>query len=206
MLPFAYRVNVSAAFPAQVVGTEGVEVSKANGIYTIGSAYESLAPIGSVPVPAQKNIKVWDSVSGIYNLMPMSLLAGAGATGVFTPVLSFGGNSVGIIYSTQEGSYYKIGKTVLLRWRIALTNKGTSTGAASIGGLPFTSSPNYCTLSAYVNGVSSTAIGHWQIGVNINSTSMFAQYLAAAGTIVASDVDFANISNLWGTGWYESAT
>jgi hypothetical protein len=81
MLPFAYRVNVSAAFPTQVVGKEGVEVSRANGIYTIGSAYETLAPLGSVPVPAQKLLKVYDSITGIYNTLPISVLPSGGGGG-----------------------------------------------------------------------------------------------------------------------------
>jgi hypothetical protein len=78
MLPFAYRVNVSASFPTQVVGAEGVEVSKKNGIYTIGSAYETLAPLGSVPVPAQKLVKVWDSITGVYNTCALSVLPSGG--------------------------------------------------------------------------------------------------------------------------------
>lgn len=78
MLPFAYRVNVSAAFPTQVVGKEGVEVSRANGIYSIGSAYETLAALGSIPIPDNKLIKVWDRITGIYNTFPMSLLEGSG--------------------------------------------------------------------------------------------------------------------------------
>jgi hypothetical protein len=86
MLPFAYRVNVSAAFPTQVVGTEGVEVSKANGIYTIGSAYEVLAPLGAVPVPAQKLLKVYDSVTGIYNTLPVSVLPSGGGGGGYNIV------------------------------------------------------------------------------------------------------------------------
>jgi hypothetical protein len=79
MLPFAYRVNVSASFPTQVVGKEGVEVSKASGVYSIGSAYETLAPLGSVPAPAQKMVKVFDSVTGVYNTAPLTVLASGGA-------------------------------------------------------------------------------------------------------------------------------
>jgi hypothetical protein len=81
MLPFAYRVNVSAAFPTQVIGAEGVEVSKANGIYTIGSAYEVLAALSAIPVPDEKMVKVWDRVSGVYNTMPLSIVVGSGGGG-----------------------------------------------------------------------------------------------------------------------------
>jgi hypothetical protein len=76
MMPFAYRVNVSAAFPTQVVAIDGVEVTKKNGIYTIGSAYEALAALSAIPIPDEKMVKVWDRVSGVYNTMPLSIVVG----------------------------------------------------------------------------------------------------------------------------------
>lgn len=57
--------------------------------------------------------------------------------GTFTPVLSFGGASVGIAYTTQLGGYVKIGILVAITVRIFLSSKGSSTGAAVVSGLPF---------------------------------------------------------------------
>jgi hypothetical protein len=59
--------------------------------------------------------------------------------GTWTPVLSFGGGSTGITYVTQTGTYTRIGDTVSCYMKIALTNKGSSTGITIISGLPFTS-------------------------------------------------------------------
>lgn len=72
MLPVAYRINIAAPFPAQAVGANGIGVAKANGIYAIGNNYPSLVPIGSIPVPAQKSMLVYDTVTGIYNTVPLS--------------------------------------------------------------------------------------------------------------------------------------
>jgi hypothetical protein len=58
--------------------------------------------------------------------------------GAFTPVLRFGGNSVGITYSSQQGRYTKIGNMVTVTVSIRLSSKGSSTGVATISGLPFT--------------------------------------------------------------------
>jgi hypothetical protein len=58
--------------------------------------------------------------------------------GSWTPALTFGGASVGITYSTQLGTYTKVGNMVQGRFAIILTNKGSSVGNALIGGLPFT--------------------------------------------------------------------
>lgn len=56
----------------------------------------------------------------------------------FTPGLAFAGASVGMTYSAQTGTYTKIGRVVLCNIRVNLSAKGSSTGAATITGLPFT--------------------------------------------------------------------
>lgn len=56
----------------------------------------------------------------------------------FTPVLAFGGGSTGITYTLQKGIYTRIGNTVSFKIHITLSNKGSSTGAATISGLPVT--------------------------------------------------------------------
>jgi hypothetical protein len=58
------------------------------------------------------------------------------ASTAFNPVLSFGGNSVGIAYSNQKGQWIRHGNLVHFSLYISLTSKGTSTGNALISGLP----------------------------------------------------------------------
>lgn len=57
--------------------------------------------------------------------------------GTWTPVLNFGGATTGIAYTTQAGTYLKVGTFVLLQCEIVLSSKGTATGSASVSGLPF---------------------------------------------------------------------
>ena len=62
--------------------------------------------------------------------------------GTWTAGVSFGGNAVGVAYtatSGQYGLYTKIGNRVYWSCAISLTNKGSSTGALKITGLPFAS-------------------------------------------------------------------
>jgi hypothetical protein len=54
----------------------------------------------------------------------------------WTPVLAFGGASVGISYSAQQGLYTRIGNQVYFWVIIGLSSKGSSTGAATITGHP----------------------------------------------------------------------
>jgi hypothetical protein len=57
--------------------------------------------------------------------------------GTWTPSLTFSGLSVGLTYSSRSGSYIKIGRIVYVNLSIVLSSKGSSTGDATIGGLPF---------------------------------------------------------------------
>jgi hypothetical protein len=58
--------------------------------------------------------------------------------GVSTVTLAFGGASVGITYSMQECRYTRIGNRIFIQIGLALSSKGSSTGATTISGLPFT--------------------------------------------------------------------
>lgn len=63
--------------------------------------------------------------------------------GTWTPTLKFNNGEVGITYAGAAGSVYrgghytKIGRVVTFSFRIILTSKGTSTGDATISGLPY---------------------------------------------------------------------
>ena len=58
--------------------------------------------------------------------------------GTWTPIVTFGGNSVGQTYNANTGTYTKIGRQVTVTCYVEFTNKGTSTGSALLAGLPFT--------------------------------------------------------------------
>ena len=58
--------------------------------------------------------------------------------GTWTPTIAFGGGTVGQTYASIAGTYIKVGAQVTLNARIYFSNKGTSTGSATIT-LPFTS-------------------------------------------------------------------
>ena len=57
--------------------------------------------------------------------------------GSWTPVLSFGGGTTGITYSARDGAYTRIGRQVTVNFMIEMTSKGSSTGTATVTGLPF---------------------------------------------------------------------
>lgn len=112
----------------------------------------------------------------------------------FTPTLAFGGGSTGITYSTQTGRYSRIGNMVFLVIAITLTNKGSSTGDATVEGLPVTiySSANQQVIPVY--NLQNTTYSTRQAGLlNTASTSLslFEQVSGGAATTL-TDADFAN--------------
>jgi hypothetical protein len=58
--------------------------------------------------------------------------------GTWTPEMSFGNDTTGITYSTQVGTYEKIGRQVTLRCQVTFTNNGSGSGIAKLSGFPFT--------------------------------------------------------------------
>ena len=60
-------------------------------------------------------------------------------SGFWTPAFTFATPANSPTYSSQAGSYYKIGRQVTANFTIGLSDKGSSTGYISLVGLPFTS-------------------------------------------------------------------
>jgi hypothetical protein len=118
--------------------------------------------------------------------------------GNWTPVLVFGVGSTGITYGTQQGRYTKVGRTVTIRFEIALTSKGSSTGEASITGLPFAAA-NLNSMAVYLY---SNFLLTYKAGIAYcNSTTI--NEIAANGTAAFSNVEFTDTSRFWATCTYQ---
>lgn len=122
------------------------------------------------------------------------------AEGDWTPVLTFGGASVGITYAGgfQVGAYTKVGRLVTCTGIILLTAKGTSVGNAIITGLPFTiGNGNKYYFSTKVT-YNAFAAGVQEVGFqSIINTSTLNVVKSVAGTnTVMTDADFTNGSTL----------
>jgi hypothetical protein len=117
-------------------------------------------------------------------------------TGTWTPSITFGGGSTGITYSSQVGSYTRIGNTVHIQAAITLTSVGTDTGGAAVGGLPFTSSSSYyptCTMwSSGMSGLTSNILGRVASGGTVIDLYDF----AATGSSFIADSNFTSSSIL----------
>ena len=68
--------------------------------------------------------------------------------GTWTMGIAFGGASVGATYILNTGRYTKIGRQVTASGYLAMSAKGSSTGDATITGLPFTSGNTYQAITS----------------------------------------------------------
>lgn len=113
--------------------------------------------------------------------------------GTFTPVLSFGGTSTGITYSTQSGTYTKVGNRVFGEVSIILTSKGSSTGQAIIAGLPFTAGMTAVT-AMHVNQMDTSLAVPPTCPIGAGSTVFTPAKMSSGSAVTLAETDFANTS------------
>jgi hypothetical protein len=114
--------------------------------------------------------------------------------GTWTPVVSFGGASVGIT-GTFTGTYTKIGNSINVYFRILFTSKGSSTGTMKVAGLPFASALNYKANSgfAYVHRLAALQTSGQMYAADVGSELYF--WFVGYGGAFASVFSNATVSN-----------
>lgn len=124
--------------------------------------------------------------------------------GAFTPGITFGGGSTGMTFALQQGCYTKIGRLVEFEATVILSAKGSSTGAASITGLPFASAAG---VSASPNiGLSNVAgftVPVARVVQSLATVSIF--NFNGSTSAAATDANFLNNSVIFISGTYTAA-
>ncbi len=125
----------------------------------------------------------------------------------YTPVLAFGGASVGITYQAngQIGKYWRMGKMVFFNVTIAISSKGSSTGNASITLPPITSANDNCfqSCSTQIN-IPSYPSGCTYITseINPNSTVLNIVAVGAGNETGVTDANFGGTDTIEVSGFY----
>jgi hypothetical protein len=132
--------------------------------------------------------------------------------GTFTPTISFGGASVDVTYGTQTGTFTRIGNQVFYSIRLMLTSKGSSTGEARIGALPFgvfnsaVTHPSSVRMNNMANSFGQNSVVADVLGSTGNADIRLISINPAFGTqIVATDVEFTNTTNIIINGTYQAS-
>lgn len=148
---------------------------------------------------AWKPLSIYDLFTALQSAV--TTLQAKFATGSWTPTLRFGGGNTGMTFSTQTGSYQVLDTLVIAQFDLRLSAKGSSTGPARLGGLPFT-----------VAGASGGGFTHFTqgltgltgpMGYNFNTatggTDLEIEQSTAGGVGALTDVHFTNSSFFIGT-------
>ncbi len=125
--------------------------------------------------------------------------------GTFVPTVAFGGASTGITYTTQTGHYTRVGDTVVFSVNIVLSNKGSSTGAATIQTLPFTSRTGPVNQAIGLGSENLTfansEVPKARIASAATTITLVSSKSNSASTVIV-DTDFANTTAIEITGVY----
>ena len=118
-----------------------------------------------------------------------------GLAGTYVPAIRFGGASVGVTYSTQEGFYQVIGGVCFVTWRMVLTSKGSSGGSVSVT-LPFAARAGITLQQLptgfYVTGAASFA----NVPTVAGGASVMTFQTSGSTTSALTDTNLANTSEL----------
>ena len=179
-LPANIRINVRAPFPTRVQGASFIQVTKANGVWTISPNYTALAP--SVGLSGTQLIALYDKNTGAWSyISALSLLA---STDIYRIVTTAG--TVNVLPSDV---------TILLKKSPSGASSIQLPNSATRGGAPITIKD--LTGDANTNHITFVPA----IGETIDGLSAAA---AAANGVAVIDVDYASktLYPLQSGGWY----
>jgi len=137
---------MAASYPTSVKSfttkTDGVDTNAANDINALQDEVTAVETgllstgltltSGQIIFPATQNPSAGVNTLDDYEEGP--------SAGSWTPVIGGIGGTSGQTYSSQIGTYIKIGRFVVVIFDVTLSAKGTITGVVQIQGLPFTCS------------------------------------------------------------------
>ena len=113
--------------------------------------------------------------------------------GTFTPELRFGGASAGLTYYERYGRYTKIGRLVFIELVVYISAVGSSTGTATIAGLPFATnaSPSLLRASGSITMTAAAAsVTHPVIRTFANETNLYPSNFNGGSTTFLTNADF----------------
>lgn len=192
----------------------------AGGTSTTG-AFQAVNPVATGQVLISGGVSALPSFSAYPQVSGLGIGASAGstagltfdgtnfmaayATGSFTPAINFGGGTTGITYTSQTGTYYKIGKVCYVLISIVLSNKGSSSGALNITGLPFTVNTTMDTSTTWFDSSTSFPTGCTYVFTEFGAATTTATCYATGtlkGANAMQNTNLTNTSVINVTGFY----
>jgi hypothetical protein len=180
-----------SGFPANVATVLTVK-SGSNRTFQIGVSNNGMIAAIRAQHVSNAGVNGWSSWVNIPTNMDYE-------EGTWTPGVSFGGASTGVAYASRGGTYTKIGRLVVAPFNVNLANKGSSTGNATLTGLPFTTAAGVFNngIVGYFGTLSGITEGN--VLLTIESGGAFFRMGGSISTGTLTDGNFTNASVLRGT-------
>lgn len=116
------------------------------------------------------------------------------AEGTWTPLFNGASSSPTVTYGTQTGGYVKIGKLVMIQFRLAVSSKSGGSGAAMVSGLPYGGNGLINLSVTQYHGINMNS-GHTTVGGYNGAVGGTSIYLSSAGDNL-SDSATLEMSNI----------
>lgn len=167
-----------------------------------GSCLHAIDMSGAVDWKASNNnLDGWSvtpykvGTSGAYSIDNVS-------NGTWTPSLAFGTSATGMTYEKQEGIWTKSGQNVSFKGFFKLTNKGDSTGPATVEGIPFVAqsyggTTTYQTCGTVPAFSYLTNINPYPPGLRISNQSIQIFGYGAGSSSQLNQSQFTSTSQMW---------
>ncbi len=132
------------------------------------------------------------------------------ATGNWTPVIGGSGGTSGQVYSSQSGTYVKIGREVWVNAEVVMTTKGTITGDVQIQGLPFlvgSATGDRGTFTFFWNGTNTALV--YLTAISLQSSTVATLYGVGAAVTALTVLATAHLADGTGftlSGFYRAAS
>jgi hypothetical protein len=128
-------------------------------------------------------------------------------TANFTPRFLWGGNGMGVVYSSQYGNYIKIGRLVFFTISLTMTNMGSSTGSAVIDTLPFPCASSGWSIIGIVPTTGFASLtGAPTAYLEPSSNQIILGQMSAAGSTSLTKTNFTNTAAVLVSGCYIATT
>lgn len=196
----AYTAGQRFAFLATAPNTGPVTINT-SGLGTRPLVYADATALGGAEILGGS---VYDIIDNGTNYTLLNSSQGSSII-TWSPVVAFGGASVGITYGLQTGKAWKFGRLMYFTFDLELTSKGSSTGGITISGLPAVVNAAWLGNSpsqAYVYNVT-FGTGYVILFYYPGTTQMgMANITSGAPAASMTDTSFVNTSQIAGNGFY----
>jgi hypothetical protein len=132
--------------------------------------------------------------------------------GTWTPQLQFGAANAGMVNVSQQASYTKIGRLVHVQFRFSFSTKGSSTGNATVTGLPFPASGSTVNegypagvFTFEANGAVNIPVSPFVLAWSDSRLYLRANTGTSTGFINLSNTTFGATAEIWGSIVYRTA-